>query len=715
MISSRKQKHADHTSGNGVGNGGGSGHVPPKVPPKQKHRKKASPCSSLTVVLACFLSSVLSFYTGIYIGWKMERPGLATPDASCGCQEPSRAKPGENHHRAPNHIEWAPVVGAARKELRPGATATGETGEVRDPLLRSAKSKRELAQSIAHNLASAAKNGGGSTESGPGDLAPKTVEESRRVSARRQAYLERFEADKNTHVFSPRTEFVDRDEFVARFDSLGVPFDTSEQKSNDRVAIVYGDTSALPEREAVVEGSKKLGGFGREPNEKRGVLLSVDDATKNCNNLHVVLTNFDRRKECVALVGQYESFHLHKLMRASEKPASPKNKSKFLIDPSQPLRPVNRNMRDDGGRSIAIPSKDDLKRNWRNLVPYLQSLEETLEKLRPVAESVASHNGRNTVIVMVCNFGQSELLMNFVCNARARGLGKELSNILLFSTDKETHELATKVLGLTSFYDEKVFGGMPSKAAEEYGDDIFRKLMFAKVYCVHMVSMLGHDLLFQDVDVVWYKDPLSWFHDDTKGGSGYDLVFQDDGSRTLVYAPYAANTGFYYARNNEATQAFFNALLMSGDLIMATFSHQVALVALLSEHVSLYGLRVKVWNRRSEEFPGGYWYHEAHDKMRAFVAGELQPYVFHMCWTENKEDKVRYMQQMGQWYLEESCRNTPAGELLGKSGGSVGGGKPPPLSCCRAEPLVRCHYRDKPSILPCPDSPPIDEDGGSFW
>ena len=86
---------------------------------------------------------------------------------------------------------------------------------------------------------------------------------------------------------------------------------------------------------------------------------------------------------------------------------------------------------------------------------------------------------------------------------------KELSNILLFSTDEETHELATNVLGLTSFYSKEIFGSMPKKAAEAYGDDIFRKIMFAKVYCVHMVSMLGYDLLFQDVDVVWYKNPLT--------------------------------------------------------------------------------------------------------------------------------------------------------------------------------------------------------------
>ena len=96
-----------------------------------------------------------------------------------------------------------------------------------------------------------------------------------------------------------------------------------------------------------------------------------------------------------------------------------------------------------------------------------------------------------------------------VCNARARGMEHELSNILLFSTDKETHELATNVLGLTSFYNEDVFGDMPLQAADQYGDDVFRKIMFAKVYCVHMVSMLGYDILFQDVDVVWYKNPLT--------------------------------------------------------------------------------------------------------------------------------------------------------------------------------------------------------------
>ena len=57
------------------------------------------------------------------------------------------------------------------------------------------------------------------------------------------------------------------------------------------------------------------------------------------------------------------------------------------------------------------------------------------------------------VIVMVCNLGQSELLLNFVCAAKSRGI--DLSAVLVFATDTETKELA-EGLGLTAFYDEVV-------------------------------------------------------------------------------------------------------------------------------------------------------------------------------------------------------------------------------------------------------------------
>ena len=189
--------------------------------------------------------------------------------------------------------------------------------------------------------------------------------------------------------------------------------------------IAYSDTSAFPDFDDAIVKSNYGGDANNnnnnnnednKKNKSTGVIMSVDDATKNCNNLHVVLTNQDRNKQCIALVGQYESFHVQKFMRASPEPdpaaGHTYSVNKFKIDPSYPLRLVNRGMKTDGGKSIHTPTIKHAQTNWKNLVPYLQSLDDVLTKLKPIAESVAKNNDHNTVIVLVCNFGQSELLMN---------------------------------------------------------------------------------------------------------------------------------------------------------------------------------------------------------------------------------------------------------------------------------------------------------------
>lgn len=51
--------------------------------------------------------------------------------------------------------------------------------------------------------------------------------------------------------------------------------------------------------------------------------------------------------------------------------------------------------------------------------------------------------------------------------------------------------------------------------------------MMAKVICVQLVNELGFDLLFQDVDVVWYKNPMDYFK--SHHAKQFDVYFQDDG------------------------------------------------------------------------------------------------------------------------------------------------------------------------------------------
>ena len=66
-------------------------------------------------------------------------------------------------------------------------------------------------------------------------------------------------------------------------------------------------------------------------------------------------------------------------------------------------------------------------------------------------------------IVMVCNFGQSELLLNFACSSKAKGL--DISNVLVFATDEETKELAESV-GLAAYFDKRVSSVNRTKCTE---------------------------------------------------------------------------------------------------------------------------------------------------------------------------------------------------------------------------------------------------------
>lgn len=180
----------------------------------------------------------------------------------------------------------------------------------------------------------------------------------------------------------------------------------------------------------------------------------------------------------------------------------------------------------------------------------------------------------------------------------------------------------------------------------------------------------------------------------------------DDGNRQIRFAPYSANSGLYFVRSNGRSKHLFRSMMYAGDIIFASRSHQQILIQMLAEHNSLSGLRVKVLSREDTEFPfpSGYHYNMNRNYMKQLAKGEKKPYVFHMCWTLNREDKVAYMKQMGMWYLNDKC--------VGKKAASLGDIN---NACCAAEPIVECFYQDKASIIPCTDSPKKDKGSSSFW
>jgi hypothetical protein len=474
---------------------------------------------------------------------------------------------------------------------------------------------------------------------------------------------------------------VPRDKFAAKLD-VGVPLDPPAV-TNSQVLIMYNSEHALPENPF----------YSKEASSQTALpLLEVDEALENCDVLHLSLTHTQRppRRQCTAFMGNYESLHLHKFMRIPEHGP---------LDPHLPLRSVARGAQLNGRKSHVPPDIEKSRAYWKILTTYLKNLETSLAELAPIAARTAINN---TLVVMVCNLGQSELLINFLCSARARSL--DLKNLLVFATDRETYELING-LGVSVFYDSTNYEdeegqiALPKNAAKRYADKTFRMIMLAKVFVVQQPLMLGYNVLFQDVDLVWYRNPLEYF----EGRTDFDIYFQDDGNHAEYYAPYSANTGFYYIHNNPKTLHLFNTLLMEGAMILENKSHQIALIALLAEHASLFGLRVKIFSRDGDDFPGGHAFNFRFSYMRDLFAGAVRPYIFHMSWTKNKDNKIKYLQQMGEWFVQPPCAPPEPG--LAASA----------VLCCAADPLITCHYRDKPSKIPCKSSPNIDKGKPSFW
>jgi hypothetical protein len=480
---------------------------------------------------------------------------------------------------------------------------------------------------------------------------------------------------------------VSKNDIMSTFD-FGVP--PNPHSEGKEALILYNTAKALPNDQSLAAAAN-LNGYTSLP------FANATTATENCDSLNVLLTDIPGgMRQCFALIGgQYQSYHIQRWIRREDKAYSKLKKD-------EPLRLSSRGHTGAGREEFPAPALHQAAAHQELLKIYLNEVEGIKSRLTAVLGKMSAKE----VVVMTCNHGQSELLMNFVCSSRAKGF--DLSNVLLFPTDIETKELA-EGLGLTTFYEEKIMASIPKKEAGVYGDTTFTKIMFAKILCVQLVNELGFDLLFQDVDIVWYRNPLDYFMN--KSLPQFDVYFQDDGSRQERYAPYSANSGFYFVRSNPKTKHLFRHLLYSGDLLNAWYSHQQVLIALLSEYNSLFGLKVKVFAKETDLFPGGWLYNRKNDAMKKLMKGESNQYIFHMSWTENKANKLKYFQQMGEWYVQDSCVGKHYGEI-------VGGDSSVTLStqCCSAEPVVKCHYKDKPSKIPCLNSPLIDQKKGkSFW
>jgi len=619
----------------------------------RKSSKRSPRCDTLTWIIFLISGCCISFYAGVWFGWNISRNGNDDTQSPPDCPETSPPDCAE--------ICLAALIGGA------GELSRKLDGKL-DAILRE-KIEKALETDCPSN----------SNQNQGGDASNSSTEK-------------RF--PKSMSHFANGLISVNRKDLFATYD-FGVPM--SGGAENQDILMLYDTRSALPSERGprgIAHAAEYGGGIPH---------AGAESATSNCDTMNVIFLkkpDLSRSRICTAIVGgQYQSYHIQKWMRLEG------SGTKGKADKDAPLRLTGRMTKADGYDEMLYPNRNNIDIHEEIMTSYLTNIKQIRSELSLILEKIAIDN---TVIVSTVNQGQSELLMNFVCSSRSRGF--DLENFILFPTDKFSKDLA-EGMGIATFYSDKLMASVPTQEAARYGDRTFGHIMLAKVICVQLVVELGYDALFQDVDMIWYKNPLTYFHDKTSAIANFDVYFQDDGNRQERYQPYGANSGFYYIRNNSRSKLLFKTMMYSGDIIFACRSHQQILITLLAEANSLTGLRVKVLNRDGNEFPGGFHYHTRQTYMKDFIGGKIKPHIFHMSWTLNKNDKLKFLRQMGMWYVNDHCIGKGTTDILSgqNPGGDIFG------ECCSAEPLFTCHYRDKPSIKSCSDSPPQDKHGRSFW
>jgi hypothetical protein len=251
---------------------------------------------------------------------------------------------------------------------------------------------------------------------------------------------------------------------------------------------------------------------------------------------------------------------------------------------------------------------------------------------------IRERNRGNTVLLMTLNRGYSKLLLNWVKSCDEHGI-EVRSWTLIIALDAATAG-QFEDLGFAVYCDENSYGPQGPEACAEYGDYAFTRMMFPKTAAVQDVLNLGYDVLFQDVDLVWKKDPMAFLSH--PGRRGLDAQFMYDGPNRY-YQPLHANSGFFYLRNTHASRTFWKLVYDNFDKVLHLSSQQrVVNIVLTSRYFR--GLMLDILPE--EDFANGHLFSVQNQRNLP-----KNPCVIHCSWTKSLEHKLEKYKLAGIWYL----------------------------------------------------------------
>eukprot|EP00897_Mesotaenium_endlicherianum_P000855 jgi/Mesen1/10770/ME000091S10319 len=285
-------------------------------------------------------------------------------------------------------------------------------------------------------------------------------------------------------------------------------------------------------------------------------------------------------------------------------------------------------------------------------------LPHTMEQLLPmVAKEV---NGESVVILVAVTNGYAEMLMNFVCSLRKIGLGE---NLVVAALDEDLYRFAF-TQGLAVYY-EQASDGLKNidQASCAFGTQCFRQFTKLKSRAVLRVLKAGFSVLWTDVDIVWYSDPLPHL---MSFGPGTFPIQSNEPNETIPGTGIRRiNSGFYFARSDAMTIEAFEAI--TAHAALTKLSEQPSFYDILcgekgellvksgkEECVWTNGLRTIFLDRA--RYPNGavhkFW--SAPDVTQACRARGC--IILHNNWISGKDAKKDRLVKNGYWHYDPNHR-----------------------------------------------------------
>jgi len=185
--------------------------------------------------------------------------------------------------------------------------------------------------------------------------------------------------------------------------------------------------------------------------------------------------------------------------------------------------------------------------------------------LRELDSVISSLAEDNTIVVSVCNTGYLDFCKNFVCHLNRIGV----TNYLIFALDEQllSNLIAVKahVFLLDNDFGETVQEQNQApgeKDAAPFGSADFVRISKRKSKFVLDILLLGYDVIFSDVDVIWFEDLRN-----RMSQSSNDIVIQSDALASKNQdLNFNINSGLYLAKSSPQTVEAFKAIIKHGKL-----------------------------------------------------------------------------------------------------------------------------------------------------